>query len=72
MLLHVHPVAELVFDYEYGDWFAGEVGGQLGAQSWARDVLRECAVGDEGAWGASVVVGERRVCVSLCWGFGRD
>lgn len=41
----------------------------MGAQSWARDVLRECAVGDDGAWGASVVVGERRVCVSLCWGF---
>lgn len=44
----------------------------MGAQSWARDVLRECAVGDEGAWGASVVVG-RGGFVSVCVGvFGRD
>ena len=29
VLLHVHPLAKVVFDYEDGFWFAGEIGGDL-------------------------------------------
>ncbi len=53
ILLHVHPVAEIVFDYEDGNGFAVEIGRYVEEEAGDRDVGFEVALGGEVAVGSA-------------------
>lgn len=53
VLLHVHPFAEIVFDYEDGSGFAVEIGRYVEEEAGGRDVGFEVALGGEGAFGSA-------------------